>query len=132
MADNSLTPEKREQFLTYLANCGNVTRAAEQAGLSRVYLYQVRSEEPEFAARWEEAAKIGAFRLEDEARRRGAEGVDEPVWHRGEMCGTVRKYSDTLLICLLNATSPKSTSSAMHKNSLAGTVPRSCLWASPS
>jgi hypothetical protein len=25
------------------------------------------------------------------------------VWHKGIQCGTTRKYSDTLLICLLKA-----------------------------
>ena len=106
MADNSLTPEKRAQFLASLAEYGNVSRAADECGLNRPYLYQVRSENPDFAAQWEEAAKIGAARLEDEARRRAVEGWQEPVWYQGVECGAVRKYSDTLLICLLKAHHP--------------------------
>lgn len=106
MTYNSLTPEKRAQFLALLAECGNVTRAAEEAELSRVYLYQAKREDESFAAEWEEAARVGAARLEDEARKRAVEGWEEPVWHKGEMCGTVRKFSDTLLICLLKAHHP--------------------------
>lgn len=108
MANNTyLTPEKKAQFLALLSEYGNVTRAAEEADLVRVYLYQARKNDPDFAAEWEEAARVGAARLEDEARKRAVEGWEEPVWHRGEMCGTVRKYSDTLLICLLKAHHPE-------------------------
>ena len=106
MTYNSLTPEKRAQFLALLSEYGNVTRAADDAGLSRVYLYQMKRGDESFAAEWEEAARVGAARLEDEARKRAVEGWEEPVWHRGEMCGTVRKFSDTLLICLLKAHHP--------------------------
>lgn len=104
---NSLTPEKRSQFLAALADCGNVTRAAEATELSRVYLYQVKREDEDFANEWEKAERIGSLRLEDEARRRAVEGWEEPVWHRGEMCGAVKKYSDTLLIVLLKAHHPE-------------------------
>ena len=44
--------------------------------------------------------------LEEEARRRAHDGVDEPVWFQGVQCGTVRKYSDTLLIFLLKGAKP--------------------------
>lgn len=107
MANNTyLTPEKKAQFLALLSEYGNVTRAAEDAELVRVYLYQARKNDPEFAAEWEDAAKIGAARLEDEARLRAVEGWQEPVWYQGVQCGTVRKFSDTLLICLLKAHHP--------------------------
>lgn len=107
MANNTiLTHEKRSQFLALLAEYGNVTRAAEESGLGRVYLYQARKHDPDFAAEWDDASKVGAARLEDEARKRAAEGWDEPVWYQGVQCGTVRKYSDTLLICLLKAHHP--------------------------
>lgn len=107
MADASLTPEKRAEFLAYLSDCGNVTQSAEKAGLNRTYLYQVKKEDELFSAAWKEAERIGALRLEDEARRRAVEGWTEPVWHKGEMCGAVRKFSDTLLIVLLKAHHPE-------------------------
>lgn len=107
MADNSLTPEKRAQFLALLSEYGNVTRAAEECELNRPYLYQARKEDESFASEWEESAKIGAARLEDEARRRAVEGWQEPVWYQGVQCGTVNKFSDTLLICLLKAHHPE-------------------------
>ncbi|WP_254240927.1 terminase [Achromobacter insolitus] len=57
----------------------------------------------EFAKAWDQAIRIATLGLEDEARRRAQEGVDEPVFYLGSQCGTVRKYSDTLLIFLLKA-----------------------------
>ena len=74
MSNESVTPEKRAHFLALLSDCGNVTRAAEESGCGRIMLYKIRREDPDFAAQWEEAAKIGAARLEDEARRRAVEG----------------------------------------------------------
>ena len=45
--------------------------------------------------------------MEAEARRRGVEGTLKPVFYKGEECGQVREYSDTLLIFLLKAHDPK-------------------------
>ena len=98
--------KKAEIFLSALAQYGNVTRAADEAGWNRC-LYRKRQADPAFARAWDEAAAIGVAALEDEARRRAYEGWDEPVWHKGEECGTVRKFSDTLLIVLLKAHMPE-------------------------
>lgn len=102
-----VTPEKVAHFLALLSECGNVTRSAEESGCHRVQLYRMKREDEEFSAAWEEAAEIGAKRLEDEARRRAVEGWREPVWYQGTEVGAVRKYSDTLLICLLKAHHPE-------------------------
>lgn len=102
-----LTVEKRDEFLEALSECGNVTHAAKGVGVSRQQLYVVRGEDEEFAAKWDEAAKLGAARLEDEARRRAVEGWEEGIWHRGQKVGTVRKFSDTLLIFLLKGAMPE-------------------------
>lgn len=107
MANTKMTPEKKAKFLAVLADCGNVTRAAESAGVNRVSMYQRRTKDKRFAKQWDEAAAIGAARLEDEARRRAVEGWEEPVFYQGEQCATVRRYSDTLLICLLKAHHPE-------------------------
>jgi len=101
-----MTP-KKAKFLKALCEFGNVTLAAKTAGLHRQNLYKLRSEDPDFAQAWAEAAEIGVAALEDEARRRAFEGWDEPVWHQGQQCGVVRKYSDTLLIFLLKGGMPE-------------------------
>lgn len=103
----TLKKERHNKFLAALCVYGNVTRAAEFAGLDRAALYSKRKVDPAFAAAWDEAEALGVAALEDEARRRAYEGWEEPVWHKGVNCGTVRKFSDTLLIVLLKAHMPE-------------------------
>lgn len=85
---------------------GNVSRACEESGTARQRVYEWRAADPAFATAWDEAVEAGTDELEEEARRRAYEGVDEPVFYQGEMCGTIRKYSDTLLIFLLKGRRP--------------------------
>ena len=98
---------KEEVFLLALAESGNVSRAAAKAKLSRTQLYNKRMADPDFARVWDEAETLGVSALEDEARRRAYAGVLEPVFHKGVKVGTVRKFSDTLLIVLLKAHLPE-------------------------
>ena len=99
--------QQRDLFLQNLARLGSVTAAAAQCELSRYGLYKRRRSDPAFAEAWEEAIKIGTEGLEDEAIRRAAEGWLEPIYHQGSECGQVRKYSDRLLIYLLNRRQPE-------------------------
>ena len=46
--------------------------------------------------------------------RRAFEGTDEPVYYKGEECGSVRKYSDTLAIFLLKAHAPEKYRENIH------------------
>lgn len=100
------TPEKKAVFLSALADCGNVADAARQAGIARNALYLWKRDDSEFAAEWEAALIAGGETLEEEAVRRARDGWDEPVWYKGEQVGTVRRYSDTLLIFLLKGLMP--------------------------
>src|SRR5258708_1551551 len=59
-----------------------------------------------YAAAFADAHEEACDSLEQEARRRATEGVDEPVFYQGKECGTVRRYSDTLLIFLLKGALP--------------------------
>jgi len=103
-----IEPEKLNAFLDALAEYGSVRHACDKAGIARVTAYRHREYEPDFAEAWERAAAIGARALEDEARRRAYEGWEEPAgWHHGEAGGTVRKFSDTLLIFLLKGHYPE-------------------------
>lgn len=86
------TPKNRRwepKFLDLVAKTGIISAAAQGAGVSRRYVYRLREEDPEFAARWEEAARIGIETLEDIAIKRAA------------------STSDTLLIFLLKGAKPE-------------------------
>ena len=88
---------KREAFLAAYAEVGTITHAAELAGVTRNSHYDWMNDQ-EYVERFREAEKQACDRLEQEVRRRAVEGVLEPVFYQGQECGTVRKYSDTLLI----------------------------------
>ena len=107
MAATTVTAKKKRKFLDLLAECGNVSRSASAVGSCRQSMYRARRKDPEFRREWEEAEDIAAIALEDEARRRAFEGVDEPVFYQGEVCGTIKRYSDTLLIFMLKAHNPE-------------------------
>jgi len=98
--------ERRAFFLEYLSETANVTESAKAAGISRRTVYFWREGDEDFAKAWDEAVELGTDALEDEAVRRGRDGVDEPVFYRGQECGSVRRYSDTLLIFMLKARRP--------------------------
>ena len=44
--------------------------------------------------------------LEAEVIRRGAHGIDEPVFYQGKVVGQIRKYSDNLLMFMLKGLRP--------------------------
>lgn len=100
------TSEKRSEFLSALADCGNVADAARQTGIARNALYLWKRDDPGFAEEWEAALTAGGENLEEEAIRRARDGWEEPVWYKGDQVGTVRRYSDTLLIFLLKGLMP--------------------------
>lgn len=102
-----LTPEKLTAFCAVLAETCNVGKACAAVDISRQTAYVWRRDIPDFATAWDEAMKAGLLGLEDEAHRRAFDGIDEPVFHQGQTCGTIRKYSDTLTIFLLKAHAPE-------------------------
>lgn len=97
----------RKAFITGLQETGSVTEAAKAAQISRVAIYSHRKTNPDFAREWDEALDVAADTLEDEARRRAVEGIEDPVFHKGEKVATVRKYSDVLLMFLLKGIRPQ-------------------------
>lgn len=97
--------EKRTAFLEAYAEQGTISHAAKSVGIDRSTHYEWL-EDPAYAARFSEAHERSIEALEREGRRRAIEGTEEPVYQGGRMVGTIRKYSDTLLIFLLKAARP--------------------------
>src|ERR1700758_1550961 len=89
-----------QTFLKEFAKSCNVTESCKKAGVSRVYVYKLRMEDPEFAAQYEDAYQEARDSLQSEAFRRGRDGFEESVWYQGQEVGTVRRYSDSLLTLL--------------------------------
>ena len=100
------TPKKDEKFLSHLAATADVTASARAAGYSRRSVYEWKEKDEAWHGSWEEAWRMGVDALEEEALRRGVGGVLEPVWHKGEIVGHRRKYSDNLLMFMLKGRRP--------------------------
>lgn len=100
------SPAVREAFLERLRRGDTPTIAANTVGICGTTARSWRNKDPEFAEQWLEALQDGTDALEQEAIRRGKEGVDRPVFQGGECVGFVREYSDTLLIKALEARDP--------------------------
>lgn len=104
MANRTIrTPEREEAFLTALSETANVSRSCQIAGITRSVAYEWRDNDPDFKVIWDKALDLGTDALEDEAIRRAKEGTDRPVFYKGVQCGSVREYSDTMLIVMLKA-----------------------------
>lgn len=116
--ENESTSEKRawhedpqtlfrmNAFLEEFANHCNVGRSCVASGVSRTTVYRWREDEW-FNERYEATKRVALTALEDEMHRRAYEGTVEPVFHNGQACGVIRKYSDTLAIFLAKSHDPK-------------------------
>ena len=94
-------------FLAAFAECGNIRESAEVAGIGRRTHYTWLETDVDYAAAFAEAQENAVEALEAEARRRAVEGVEEPVgWYKGVAGGSVRRYSDNLLMFLLKGLQP--------------------------
>jgi hypothetical protein len=98
--------KKQDEFLQYYSQFASITRAAKKAKINRDIHYDWMKDE-DYKLRYIEASERATQALEDEAARRAAEGVLEPVFHQGQAVGSIRKYSDTLLIVLMKARAPE-------------------------
>jgi hypothetical protein len=99
--------KQREVFLEALAAIGNVSRAMKAAKIPRRTLYDWRRNDNEFAVAWEQALEESAGVLESEAHRRAVDGTLRPVYQGGKRVGSIREYSDTLLIFLMKGLMPQ-------------------------
>lgn len=96
----------KSRFLESYAELGNIKAAAKAASVGRRSHYEWLKADEAYAANFAEAQAEAIDTLEREARRRAVEGVLEPVYQVGEKVGTIRKFSDTLLIFLLKGAKP--------------------------
>ena len=100
------TIKKEDVFLQSLSEGMSVSASCQKASVPRRTVYEWRDRSESFKAAWEAAVEEGTDLLEDEARRRAVQGTEKPVFYQGIQCGSIREYSDTLLIFTLKARRP--------------------------
>lgn len=104
---SQVRPLKQRRFLEAFTQTGNLSYAADYAKVNRQSHYRWLESSEAYREAFERVAREEAVeRLELEARRRAVEGWEEPVYQGGQQIGSIRKYSDTLLIFLLKGAAP--------------------------
>jgi hypothetical protein len=91
--------QRQELYLDALARTGSSGAASEESG---VPVATARSwdfnDTHSFKRRREMALERFMGKVEAEIERRAIEGIDEPVYWRGQRVDTIKKYSDNLLM----------------------------------
>jgi hypothetical protein len=102
-------PSWHEKWLKVFAEFGVIGTACKAVGVDRSTAYNHREQFPDFAEAWDQAREDAADLFEEELRRRAIEGVVKPVYYEGRRVddGTIKTYSDTLLIFRLKALRPE-------------------------
>ena len=98
---------RQAAFLAEYKICATITHAAELATIGRQTHYDWLKKDERYQAAFAEAEVAATDALVKEARRRATQGVKEPVYYKGEVVGTIRKYSDALLIFLMKGALPE-------------------------
>ena len=99
---------RQKALLTAFRETGNVRLACKAVSVGRSSHYRWLEKDAEYHSAFNLAKEDATDVLEAEAHRRAVEGWEEAVgWYKGEAGGTVRKYSDVLLIFLLKSLRPE-------------------------
>src|SRR6187402_751267 len=92
---------RKIRFLDDLARHGNVRAACAAVGMSHEAAYQLRRRDPLIARAWAAALELAREASVQVLACRAIDGVEEDVWHRGEVVGTRRRYDSRLLLAHL-------------------------------
>jgi hypothetical protein len=108
------TADRQAAFLQRLAEGGNVMAAATAVGITRATAYAARERDEAFADAWDEALERYGASLEQELHKRIFDGVQRPIFQRGELVGHEALKSDRLLEIALKAHRPERYSERMR------------------
>ena len=101
-------------FLESMARGVCLREACRISNTTPSAVYQHRASDEAFRACWDRAVERGTDLLEQEAVRRAYHGTEKPVFYKGEQCGTVQEYSDTLLMFMLRGRKPETYRDKEH------------------
>lgn len=97
----------KNQVVAGYAATGRIMRTCKSVGVSPSTHYAWLESDPEYAAAIDTAHKLFCESMEEEADRRAMAGRDKEIYHRGELVGTVKEFSDLLLIFRMKGEMPE-------------------------
>jgi hypothetical protein len=92
------TPERRARFIELLSESGVVRASARACGLSPQSVYKLRRRDALFERSWKAALVLARDHSEQVMACRALDGVEEPIFYRGEQVGVRRRYDTRLLL----------------------------------
>lgn len=97
------TAPKMAAFLRQLSATHSVAAAARSVGMSRQSAYRLRSrlKGRAFDLAWDVAFQHSYDNLAHAALERAINGVEVPVFHKGEQVGSYRRFDERLTVALL-------------------------------
>ncbi len=104
---NKPLTDQQTEFLVAYRTTGLVKPAAAQAGCSRELHYGALRTSETYRKAFALVQQDLVYELEEEARQRAIQGVKIPKIYRGKVIGYETRYSDTLLMVLLEANDPE-------------------------
>ena len=103
---DGFSEERRRLFLLALSDGYSVLAACALVGVSNRTAYNHRERDPVFARQWDTARRVFALPVQLAAYER-ALGIEEPVYVYGRLSHTRTRYSDSLLIKMLDDDKPR-------------------------
>lgn len=100
-------PDWASAFLTLIRGGSAIIHACIKLKISKVTVYRRLDSDPVFKQKYEEAVEYQTTALLAEAFRRAHDGVEQPVFYKGEQVSFVREYSDSLLMFLIRGRDPQ-------------------------
>jgi len=109
MARQRLTADLKERIVTLLTRSGVIEHVLAYVKVSRPDYAAARLVDPDFADECDDAITVRNHAIEEEITRRAIDGWEEPVFamrrnadgsSEREQVGSVRKFSDALLLAL--------------------------------
>lgn len=94
-------PAWASRYINALEAIGVPATAAKVAGVTKRMVLEYAQQCREFEYECEQAEERFNDVLELEAIRRARDGIDKPIYFKGELVGHERQYSDTLMSQLL-------------------------------
>jgi hypothetical protein len=103
------TAPKMAAFLRQLSATHSVSAAARSVGMARQSAYRLRSrlKGGAFDLAWDVAFHHSYDNLAHAALERALNGVEVPIFHRGEQVGSYRRYDERLTVALLSMTTAR-------------------------
>jgi hypothetical protein len=99
--------KKKEEWLEAHRKIGIITATCRKTKIQRSTVYYWMDNDPEFKAAVADAEAEAIELLEAEARRRAHKGTLKPVFYQGKKVGSIREYSDSLMMFIIKAKKPE-------------------------